>query len=76
MFRPSLNTPGRRQSKTPILSRNVDQKSLEIEFSIAICRHTGDKWQSKTMFLSIFDTGSSIVDSVFDCRLLGVLIIM
>ena len=38
-------TPGRRQSKTPILSRNVDQTSLETEFSIAICRHTGDNWQ-------------------------------
>ena len=41
-------TPGRRQSKTPILSRNVDQKSIETLFSIAICRPTGDKWQSKT----------------------------
>ena len=68
-------TPGRRQSKTPILSRNVDQKSLETEFSIAICRHTGDKWQSKTLFLSIFDPRSSIVDSVFDCRLPGVCIL-
>ena len=24
---------------------NVDQKSLETEFSIVICRQTGDKWQ-------------------------------
>ena len=69
----SIYTPGRRQSKTPILSRNVDQKSIETEFSIAICRHTGDKWQSKTLFLSIFDPRSSIVDSVFDCRLPGVI---
>ena len=46
-------TPGRRQSKTTILSRNVDQKSIETMFSIAICRPTGDKWQSKTLFLSI-----------------------
>ena len=30
-----MHTPGRRQLKTPILSRNVDQKSLETEFSIA-----------------------------------------
>ena len=60
----SIYTPGRRQSKMPILSRNVDQKTLETEFSIAICRHTGDKWQSKTLFLSIFDPCSSIVDSV------------
>ena len=66
------NTPGRWQSKTPILSRNVDQKSIETVFLIAICRHTGDKWQSKTLFLSIFSPRSSIVDSVFDCCLPGV----
>ena len=65
-------TPGRRQSKTPILSRNVDQTLLETEFLIAICHHTGDKWQSKTLFLSIFDARSSIVDGIFDCRLSGV----
>ena len=59
----------------PILSRNVDKKSLETEFSIAICHHTGDKWQSKTLFLSIFDPRSSIADSVFDCRLPGVAIV-
>ena len=34
-------TLGRGQSKTPILSRNVDQKSIGTAFSIAICRHTG-----------------------------------
>ena len=55
----------------PILSRNVDKKSLETEFLIAICRNTGDKWQSKTLFLSIFDPRSLIVDSVFNCRLPG-----
>ena len=49
----SLLTPGRRQSKTPILLRNVDQKSIETVFSIVICCPTGDKWQSKTLFLSI-----------------------
>ena len=42
-------------------------------FSIAICRPTGDKWQSKTLFLSIFDPHSSTVDNIFDCRLPGVL---
>ena len=68
----TIPTPGRRQSKTPILSRNVDQKLIETVFSIAICRHTGDKRQSKTLFLSIFDPGSSIVGSVFDCCLHGV----
>ena len=70
---PSMHTPSRRQSKMPVLSRNVDQKSLETEFLIAICRHTDDKWQSKTLFLSIFDPRSSIVDSVFDCHLPGVM---
>ena len=65
-------TPGRWQSKTPILSRDVDQKSLETVFFIAICHHIGNKRQSKTLFLSIFDLRSSIVDSVFDFRLPGV----
>ena len=64
--------PGRRQSKTLILSTTVDQKSLETEFSIVICRPTGDKWQSETLFLAIFDPRSSIAKSVFDCRLPGV----
>ena len=71
----SFHTPGRGQSKTPILLRNVDQKSIETVFFIAICRPAGDKWQSnnqKTLFLSIFDQGSSIVDYVFDCFLHGV----
>ena len=51
---------------------NVDQKLFETEFSIAICRPTGDKWQLKTLFLAIFDPRSSIVPSIFDCRLSGV----
>ena len=53
----------------PILSRNVDKKSIETVFSIAICRHTGDKWESKTLFLSVFDPRSSIIDNVFNHRL-------
>ena len=65
-------TPGRRQSKTPILSGNIDQKSIETVFLIAICRPTGDKWQWRTLFLLIFDPHSSIVDYVFDCHLSGV----
>ena len=69
----TLITPDRRQSKTLILSTNVDQKSLETEFSVTICRPTGDKWQSITLFVAIFDPRSSIVKSVFDCRLSGVL---
>ena len=38
---------------------NMDQKSLETVFSIAICRQLGNKWQSKTLFLAIFDLRSS-----------------
>ena len=38
-------TPDRQQSKTLILSTNIDQKSLGIEFLIVICRPTGDKRQ-------------------------------
>ena len=49
-----------------ILSTNIDQISLEIEFLIAIC---GGKWQSKTLFLAIFDQRLSIVKSIFDCHL-------
>ena len=43
-------------------------KSLETELSIAICRLTDDKWQSKTLFLAIFDP-HALIKSVFDCRL-------
>ena len=71
----AMITPGRRQSKTSILSTNVNKNSLKTEFLIAICRLTGDKWQSKTLFLAIFDPRSSIVKSVFDCRLPGVVIL-
>ena len=49
-----LPIPGRRQSKTLTLSKNVDQKSLETEFWTAICRQIGDKLQSKTLFLASF----------------------
>ena len=37
--------------KRSLQSTNNDQKSLETVFSIAICRQSGDKWQSKTLFL-------------------------
>ena len=36
----SINTSDRRQSKTLILSTNVDLRSLETEFLIAVCRPT------------------------------------
>ena len=44
--------PDRRQSKTLILSTNVDKKSLGTESSTAIYRPNGDM-QSKTLFPSI-----------------------
>ena len=68
-----IDTQDRRQSKTFVLSINVDQKTLEIEFSISIYRPTGDKWHSKTPSLAIFDPRSLIVKSVFDCCLSGVI---
>ena len=67
-------TPDRRQSKTLILFRNVDKKLLETEFLMGICRQSGDKWQSKTLFQAFFDPHSSIVKSVFNCRLSDVIL--
>ena len=55
----TILTPGRRQSKTPIISRNVDKKINRN--SVFDCH------LSETLFLSIFDPHSSIVDNVFDC---------
>ena len=49
-----MYTPDRRQSKTLILSTKVDETSLETEVTIAFCRPTGDKLQSKTLFLLFF----------------------
>ena len=57
----------------PILSRNIDKKSLETEFLIVICRLTGEKLQSKTLFLLIFDPRLSFVKSIFDCCLHSVI---
>ena len=75
----TIITSSRWQSKTLILSTNVDQKSLETEFSIPICRPAGDKWQSKTLFLAIFfDPCSSptvpgvIIASFIDIPMLNV----
>ena len=62
-------TSDRCHSETLILSTSVDRKSLETGLSIAICRLTGDKWQSKTLFIAIYDPRLSIVKSVFYCRL-------
>ena len=54
------NTPGRRQSKTSILPRNVDQKSIETEFSIAICSHWRQNGNQKHCFYRFL---SAFVDS-------------
>ena len=40
---------------------NTDHRSLETVFPIAICRQSGDKRQSKSLFLMILDLRSSIV---------------
>ena len=57
-----FNIPDRRQWKTLFKqSTNIDQSSLETVFSIAIWCQLDDKWQSKTLFLTIFDLRSSIV---------------
>ena len=44
-------------------------------FDCHLSPHCGDKWQSKTLLLSIFDPRSSIDYSVFDCRLPGVIML-
>ena len=53
-------------------SMNASQISLQQVFSIANFRKSGDLWQSKTLFFSLF--WSTFVDNidVFDCRLSGV----
>ena len=74
IFLASVITLDRQQLKLLILSTNVDKKWLEAEILIAIRRSTGDKWQSKTLFLTIFDLHSSIFNNVFGCRLSDVVI--
>ena len=56
-----IPTPDRGQSNTLSTMTNTGQKSTETVFFIAICCQCGDKWQSKTLFLTIFDICSSIV---------------
>ena len=67
----SVITRCRLQSKKSILSTNVDKKLLETDFLIAICRPFGNK---KTV-PSDFDPRLSIVKSIFDCRLSGVVML-
>ena len=65
-------TPGWQHLKTLIPSTNIDKKSLEKEFWIAICCLIDNKWQLEMLFLAIFYPRSLIVKSGFDCRLPGV----
>ena len=51
--------------KRSVQSMNADHKSLETVFSIAICRQSDDKRQSKTLFLTILDIRSSLVVLTF-----------
>ena len=56
-----LITPDRKRSKPLLTIENADKKLQEKVFLIAICRRTGDKWQSQTLFLTIFDLHLLIV---------------
>ena len=67
---PLIPTPGRRQSKMLILSTNVDKRIVRNR--VFDC-HLSPNWQSKTLFLVIFDPHLSIVKGVFNCRLPGVI---
>ena len=55
----SYRTGGNRKRSEQ--SINADHISLETLFSIVICRQSGDKRQSKALFLAILDLHSSIV---------------
>ena len=55
----SYQTGGNRKHSEE--SMNAVHKLLETVFSIVICRQSGDKRQSKTLFLAILDLSSSIV---------------
>ena len=66
------NTPGRQQSKTLLTIDEHAQKLLETVFFIDICRQLGDKWQSKTLYLTFLIVLTFLIANsinVFDCRL-------
>ena len=54
-------TPDRQQSKTLYSRQTWLKECLKQYFHIAICRQSGDEWQLKALFLTIFDLHSSIV---------------
>ena len=56
-----FNNWGRRQSKMLLTIFERGSKSIETVFLIVICRQSGDKWQSNTLFLGIFDLRPLIV---------------
>ena len=68
----SFTTPGRRQSKTLLLSTNVDQNSYNLSFRLPFVARLVTKMAIKNTFLANFHPRSSIVKSVFDSRLPGV----
>ena len=73
--------------KIPFLKMHTEQAAIESintidelrskivrnRVSIAVCCLTGDKWQSKTLFLAIFNPRSPIAKNVFDCQISGVM---
>ena len=61
-------TSDRQQSKMLMLSTNADGKYKQ-SFSFAICRLPCDKWQSKTLFLMIFDL--RLIGAYFSVSMLG-----
>ena len=65
-------TPGQAAIEYTYIIGERRSKYLKPEFSIANRGPNGDKWQSKTLFLSVFDPRLSIVKSVFDCHLFSV----
>ena len=50
-----------KQSKTLLTIDERGSKISRNSVSIAICHQTGDKWQSKTLFLTNFDLRSTVV---------------
>ena len=65
------DTTGRWQSKTLILSTNVDQKSLETVFLNFYLSPNWPQMAIKSTVSSDLCPRSSIVKRVFDCRLPG-----
>ena len=63
-----INTPSRRQSRTLILSTNINKNARNIVFDCHLSPDRRQKAIDNTVS-SYFDPRSSIVKSVFDCHL-------